>query len=161
MDPCLLRATNSCNRSRASQTDGYTCFWQTGYVYWNTTFIIFWNLNHKGAHRKILSWQAALCVGDKEDWHLFRGSQFEARPNTGNLFTGPGGCFSSGRRGKFSGSRLGNIRIQSLCRLTRTKASPAEVARFTAVVAIRSASRVLTEPTGHLDIYRKYRVTQK
>jgi len=23
-DPCLRRATNSCNRSRASQTDGYT-----------------------------------------------------------------------------------------------------------------------------------------
>jgi len=24
-DPCLRRVTNSCNRSRASQTDSYTC----------------------------------------------------------------------------------------------------------------------------------------
>jgi hypothetical protein len=50
------------------------CFWQTGYIYWNTTIIIFWNLNHIGGPQKyslfvcsfVWPWQARLTctLGD-------------------------------------------------------------------------------------------------
>jgi len=42
-----------------------------------------------------------------------------------------------------------------------TNQSVACRSQFTAVVVIRKASPVLTESNGRLDIYNKYRVTQK
>jgi len=48
------------------------CFWQTGYTYWNTTFIIFLNLNHIGGPQKIFSLGMQLCVAvtSKSDMYL-------------------------------------------------------------------------------------------
>jgi hypothetical protein len=131
------------------------CFWQTGYVYCNTTFIIFWNLNHKRAHKNILSCRANLCGGDK---HL--GDPSSKLVLTPGILSQGFVVFVKPSRqifGHSTGPQPHPVAVQS----DTNRSVACKVTQFTAVVTISRASRVLTESTGRLDSYRKYRVTQK